>query len=102
MDLILIPQALMIFYGGLVLSCGGVLGFIVGRNVRRRIPPPDPGESLERRVSVLERVALRNVRVLKRTAIYVVSRRLDVCPHPDRAAGLRNRVASYVAAARRG
>ena len=55
MDLILIPQALMIFYGGLVLSCGGVLGFIVGRNVRRRIPPPDPGESLERRVSVLER-----------------------------------------------
>ncbi len=55
MDPILIPQALMIFYGGLVLSCGAVLGFIAGRNVRRSIPPPESGESLERRVSVLER-----------------------------------------------
>lgn len=55
MDLVVIPQALMVFYGCLVLGCGTVLGFIAGRNVRRSIPPPEPGESLEKRVSLLER-----------------------------------------------
>jgi hypothetical protein len=54
-DLIVIPQALLVFYGFLVLGCGSGLGFILARNVRRLIDEPDPPRLLERRVDVLER-----------------------------------------------
>ena len=53
MDLIMIPQALMVLYGGLVLGCGVALGFIAGRNAKRRLGQPEPPELL-RRVSILE------------------------------------------------
>ena len=54
MELITIPQALIIFYGFVVLGCGSVLGFILGRNRRRQIKEPTPPEQLERRVRTLE------------------------------------------------
>ena len=53
MDLIMIPQALMIFYGGLVLGCGAALGFVAGRNAKRQVGQPEPPELL-RRVLLLE------------------------------------------------
>jgi hypothetical protein len=53
MDLMMIPQALMVFYGGLVLGCGAVLGFIAGRNARRPLSQPEPPDLL-RRVEILE------------------------------------------------
>lgn len=56
MDLVVIPHALMVFYGGLVLGCGGVLGFILARNIARlgRVPTPPAPELVERRVALLE------------------------------------------------
>ena len=42
MDLIVIPQALLMFYGFLVLGCGSALGFILSRNFRKQISEPDP------------------------------------------------------------
>ena len=53
MDLVMIPQALMVFYGGLVLGCGAVLGFIAGRNAPRQVSQPEPPDLL-RRVAILE------------------------------------------------
>jgi len=53
MDLVVIPTALMTFYGSVVLGCGGVLGFIIGRNLRRA-EPPEPSHHLGRRMGVLE------------------------------------------------
>jgi hypothetical protein len=35
MDFVVIPQALLMFYGAVVLFCGGGLGFIAGRNRKR-------------------------------------------------------------------
>jgi hypothetical protein len=56
MELVTIPQALLLFYGALVLGCGAALGVIAGRNLRGKedpsmIRPPDP---IERRVRILE------------------------------------------------
>ncbi len=54
MDLIMMmPQALLVFYGGLVLGCGAVLGFIAGRNAPRQVSQPEPPDLL-RRVAILE------------------------------------------------
>ncbi len=55
MDLVVIPQALLIFYGFLVLGCGSGLGFILARNIRKQISEPDPPLLLERRIEALER-----------------------------------------------
>ena len=55
MDLIVIPQALLMFYGFLVLGCGSALGFILSRNIRKQISEPDPPLLLERRMNVLEK-----------------------------------------------
>jgi hypothetical protein len=56
MDLVTLPQALFIFYGALVLTCGVGLGVIVGRNWKRRsaASEPEPTEALLRRVANLE------------------------------------------------
>ena len=54
MDLIMLPQALFVFYGALILGCGSVLGFILGRNFQKEISEPDPPLLLERRISTLE------------------------------------------------
>jgi len=54
MELIMIPQALLVFYAFLVLGCGSALGFIVARNLRKQISQPDPPLLLERRVGILE------------------------------------------------
>ncbi len=54
MDLIVIPQALMVFYGLLVLGCGSALGFVLARNIRKQISEPDPPLLLERRIEILE------------------------------------------------
>ncbi len=54
MELVMLPQALLMFYGGLVISCGAVLGFILGRNFRRSALAPAPPDLLVRRVSTLE------------------------------------------------
>ena len=54
MDLIMMmPQALLVFYGGLVLGCGAVLGFIAGRNAPRQVTQSEPPDLL-RRVAILE------------------------------------------------
>ena len=54
MDLIMMmPQALLVFYGGVVLGCGAVLGFIAGRNAPRQVSQPEPPDLL-RRVAILE------------------------------------------------
>jgi len=53
MDLVVIPTALMTFYGAVVLGCGGVLGFIVGRNLRR-VEPPEPSDDFGRRMRLVE------------------------------------------------
>ena len=68
MDLVVIPHALMVFYGALVLGCGGVVGFIAGRNVtkRRRVPSPPTPELLERRVALLEQELQTSQGELKR------------------------------------
>ena len=55
MDLIVIPQALLMLYGGVVLTCGGVLGFITARNLKRLRDTPEPPDLLERRTAILER-----------------------------------------------
>ena len=55
MDLIVIPQALLIFFGALVLGCGSVLGVVLGRNVRKRMSEPEPPDRLGRRIDILER-----------------------------------------------
>lgn len=54
MDLIMIPQALLVFYGAIVLGGGGVLGYILGRNRNRSETSPEPPELLERRIQLLE------------------------------------------------
>ena len=56
MDLVVIPQAVLMVYGPLVLGCGAVLGFIAARNVGRgRLQRPEPPDDLlERRVRILE------------------------------------------------
>ena len=56
MDLVTLPQALLVFYGALVLSCGVGLGVVVGRNLKRRVAAgdPEPPEQLQRRVALLE------------------------------------------------
>jgi hypothetical protein len=56
MDLVSLPQALFVFYGALVLSCGVGLGVVLGRNLKRRIRAnePEPPEQLQRRVALLE------------------------------------------------
>lgn len=54
MDLIMIPQALLVFYGAVVLGCGGTLGYILGRNRKRSKTPPEPPELYERRIQLLE------------------------------------------------
>jgi len=56
MDLVTLPQGLFIFYGALVLSCGVVLGTVIGRNLlgRRQAPTPEPPELLQQRVALLE------------------------------------------------
>lgn len=55
MDFVVIPQALLMFYGAVVLLSGGGLGFIAGRNRKRLENPPETPDLLERRISVLER-----------------------------------------------
>lgn len=67
MELIQIPQALMVFYGALVLGCGAVLGGIVARNVfpRRGLPSPQPPDQLERRVAQLEQELAQTLTELK-------------------------------------
>ena len=57
MNLITLPQALFVFYGALVLTCGVGLGVVVGRNWKRRraYSEPEPPEVLLRRVADLER-----------------------------------------------
>ena len=55
MDLVIIPQALLVFYGFLVLGCGSALGFILARNMRRQISEPDPPQLIESRLTVVER-----------------------------------------------
>ena len=42
MELIMIPQALLVLYGFLVLGCGSAFGFIVARNLRKQVSQPDP------------------------------------------------------------
>jgi len=54
MDLVTLPQTLLVFYGGVVLSCGAVLGFILGRSRYRTLSIPEPPDLLSRRVSLLE------------------------------------------------
>ena len=54
MDFVVIPQLLLMFYGGVVLACGSVLGFVAGRNAKKRLQAPEPPDLLERRVKVLE------------------------------------------------
>ena len=56
MEFVTLPQALFVFYGGLVLSCGIALGVVVGRNWKRRPPAgaPEPPELLQNRVALLE------------------------------------------------
>jgi hypothetical protein len=56
MDLVTIPQALLAFYGAVVLSCGAGLGIILGRNfgAKRQLPKPDGPDQLARRVQLLE------------------------------------------------
>jgi hypothetical protein len=56
MDFVTLPHGLFLFYGGLVLSCGVILGVIVGRNWKRRArgSDPVPPEILQRRVALLE------------------------------------------------
>ncbi len=55
MELIVLPQALMIFYGAVVLACGGGLGYILGRNVRRRIGAgPESPDTLDKRLGLVE------------------------------------------------
>lgn len=56
MDLVTIPQTLLIFYGALILSCGGALGVIAGRHWKGRSTPsnPKPPELLNARVALLE------------------------------------------------
>ncbi len=56
MNLITLPQALFVFYGALVLTCGVGLGVVVGRNWKRRRTDsePEPPDVLLRRVSDLE------------------------------------------------
>jgi len=53
MDLVTLPYELFVFYGGLVLSCGAAVGFIVGRNLRKPALPKPP-DDLDRRLSLLE------------------------------------------------
>jgi len=57
MNLITLPQALFVFYGALVLTCGVGLGVVVGRNWKRRRvnSEPEPPDVLLRRVADLER-----------------------------------------------
>lgn len=56
MSFVTLPQALFVFYGALVLSCGIALGIVVGRNWSRRAPTksPDVQDELHRRVALLE------------------------------------------------
>jgi hypothetical protein len=56
MSLVTLPQALFVFYGALVLTCGVGLGVVVGRNWKRRSTDrePEPPEVLLRRVADLE------------------------------------------------
>lgn len=59
MDLVTIPQALMIVYGAVVLGCGAVLGFIAGRQRKRAgngggTPGLSPLDGTERRLRLLE------------------------------------------------
>ena len=59
MDLVTLPQGLFVFYGALVLACGGVLGAIIGRNWKRlrAATEPEPPEVLRLRVLLLDSVA---------------------------------------------
>ena len=56
MDLVTIPQSLLVAYGALVLVCGSVLGVIAARLWMRRVvqPQPEPPELLQARVMLLE------------------------------------------------
>lgn len=81
MDLIMIPQALMVFYGGLVLGCGAVLGFIAGRNALRQVSQPEPPDLL-RRVAILEdELAASQVEVDRLLSDQEFMRRLEA-PRP--------------------
>ncbi len=68
MDLVTLPQSLFIFYGALVLSCGVVLGTVIGRNLLRRrpSPTPEPPELLQQRVALLEQELDQTVSQLAR------------------------------------
>lgn len=57
MNLITLPQALFVFYGALVLTCGMALGVVIGRTWKRRgvDGEPEPPEMPLRRVADLER-----------------------------------------------
>jgi hypothetical protein len=56
MDMVMLPQALFIFYGALVLACGVGLGVVVGRQVRRSTTTPklEPPDDVRRRIALLE------------------------------------------------
>lgn len=56
MEMIMIPGALFVFYGGLIFACGGALGFLLARRHERlRGGGAEPPNQLERRVELLER-----------------------------------------------
>ncbi len=84
MDLVTLPQALFVFYGALVLGCGGTLGFILGRNFGRprRVPPPD---DLSRRLRLVEEeleIAQSELVSLRDAGEF--TRRLGEAPEPRR------------------
>ena len=54
MDVIFTPQALLGFYGFLVLASGGVLGFIAARKTELFRKSPTQPNLLERRTETLE------------------------------------------------
>ena len=56
MDLVTLPQALFVFYGALVLTCGVALGVIAGRRWSRpsSTTTPEPPDLPQQRVTLLE------------------------------------------------
>lgn len=57
MEIVVIPQALLLAYGAIVLGGGAVLGFIAGRQNRSRTDPrlgPSGPEGLDRRLRGVE------------------------------------------------